>query len=122
MLTPAISVETGNSRVVVCRPQPPGAIWLWLSAKGHRRFGSVPWLRRSKLASNTHSLQPGRESGGSHAEQFGSPARAGDFTVGPLQSAHNALAFLTFPIVASGQFGAGGDGCLIPSVAVNPPA
>ncbi len=46
MLTPAISVETGNSRTVVCRPQPPGAKCMWLSAKDHLRFGTVPWSCR----------------------------------------------------------------------------
>src|SRR5438445_4461453 len=66
-------------------------------------------LQRTKLASDTHSLQSRRQSRRSHAEQLGGPARAGHFAAGLLQSPHNALAFLTFPIVAGSHFGAGGD-------------
>src|SRR4051812_19930073 len=43
MLTPASSGAVGNSRIVVCRPQPPGDRCMWLSAKDHLRFPSVPW-------------------------------------------------------------------------------
>src|SRR5215471_3838350 len=43
MLTPAISVAMGSSRIVVCRAQPPSSRRLWLSAKDHLRLGSVPW-------------------------------------------------------------------------------
>src|SRR5262249_33487973 len=46
MLTPAISVAMGSSRIVVCRAQPPSSRRLWLSAKDHLRLGSVPWSVR----------------------------------------------------------------------------
>src|SRR6266404_2542849 len=49
-------------------------------------------LRRTKLSSNTHSLQPRRQSGRPHAEQLGSSLGAGHFAAGLLQSPHNALA------------------------------
>src|SRR5262245_31568605 len=42
MLTAASSVAAGSSRIVVCRAQPPASSRLWLSAKDHLRFGSVP--------------------------------------------------------------------------------
>src|SRR5712691_6838965 len=86
-----------------------------LAVKGSMLMGAVRAITRAnccpgtKLASNTHSLQPRRQGGRSHAEQFGSAARAGHFTAGLLQRAHNAFAFLTFPIIAGSHFGAGGD-------------
>ena len=43
MLTPAIAVEIGSSRIVVWRAQPPSSRRMWLSEKDHFRFGIVPW-------------------------------------------------------------------------------
>ena len=42
MLTIAMSVEDGISRIVVCRDQPPSLILTWLSVKDHLKVGSVP--------------------------------------------------------------------------------
>jgi hypothetical protein len=33
----------GSSRIVDCCAQPPGCNRMWLSAKDHLKFGSVPW-------------------------------------------------------------------------------
>src|SRR5260370_34633003 len=46
MLTPATSGALGNSRTVVCRPQPPSDKCMWLSAKDHLRFAIVPGSTR----------------------------------------------------------------------------
>src|SRR5439155_25953953 len=73
-------------------------------------------LRRTKLASDTHSLQPRRESGRSHAEQLSGSAPPRHFAAALVQSPHNALAFLTFPIIAGSHFGAGGDMHLTPAL------
>ena len=42
MLTMARSFEAGTSRRVGWRDQPPSRIFTWLSAKDHRKVGSVP--------------------------------------------------------------------------------
>src|SRR6266571_1531969 len=77
-----------------------------------RRVMVISRLRRTKLTSNTHGLQSRRQSSRSHAKQLRSPTRAGDFAASLLQSPHNALTFLTFPIIAGSHFGAGGDSFL----------
>src|SRR6266571_9553378 len=81
-----------------------------------RRVMVISRLRRTKLTSNTHGLQSRRQSRRSHAKQLRSPTRAGDFAAGLLQSPHNALTFLTFPIIAGSHFGAGGDMHLTPAL------
>ena len=42
MLTPAISVAIGSSRVVISRAHPPLSTRLWAIAYGNLRFGTVP--------------------------------------------------------------------------------